>query len=109
MLFAFSEEGETECLGIISGNVRLFSSEKVKRIPHMGWNQAGESKKSEEYYFVHSYYCDPKFQEDIWMTTEYDNFSFCSAIRKKNIWGVQFHPEKSGKIGSDFLHSFLSL
>lgn len=109
MLFDFSEEGETECLGIIPGNVRLFPSDTLERIPHMGWNQAEEMSNSEEYYFVHSYYCDPKFQEDIWMTTECDDFSFCSAVKKKNVWGVQFHPEKSGNRGQKFLQDFFSL
>lgn len=113
LLFDFSEEGETECLGIIPGKVRKFDAAKVGIVPHMGWNEVdfqssgNTDKLNSDFYFVHSYFCDPKNFDDILATTEYSGFRFCSGVRRDNFLGVQFHPEKSGKAGEEFLKWFL--
>lgn len=113
LLFDFSEEGNTQCLGILPGTVRRFDEKKVKIVPHIGWNTVSfvsgfpHLPQNEDFYFVHSYFCEPKEQEGILATTTYHGETFCSAIQKGNITGVQFHPEKSGKAGEEFLKSLL--
>ncbi|QQS59756.1 imidazole glycerol phosphate synthase subunit HisH [Candidatus Peregrinibacteria bacterium] len=114
LLFDFSEEGVTECLGILQGTVRQFDDRKVGIIPHTGWNTVSflsdtttEAEKDEDFYFVHSYYCDPKEKENIFATTNYNGHIFCSSVQKGNILGVQFHPEKSGKAGEALLKKIL--
>ena len=76
-------------------------------MPHVGWNTAKVLnnkhkfiKNHDIYYFVHSFYVLPKNKKIIYSTTKIDNFSFCSSIIKNNIFGCQFHPEKSGKQGT---------
>ena len=116
-----SRENETECLGLIKGNVELFPqplfSEKKDRlkIPHMGWNSVNLRKKhpmlegiidqADEFYFVHSYYPLPASDEYIFGTTCY-GMEFASVIGHKNLIAVQFHPEKSGKAGLRLLENF---
>ena len=110
-----SEFGNTKGLGILKGSVEQFDKKKVKSIPHVGWNKTKEKKnlnyvKSNEfYYFVHSFYAKPKNTNIVYTTTTADNFIFCSSIINKNIFGCQFHPEKSGKQGLNFLKKFLKL
>ncbi|HSW48085.1 MAG TPA: imidazole glycerol phosphate synthase subunit HisH [Candidatus Saccharimonadales bacterium] len=112
LLFEKSEEGNTECLGLIKGKVRKF---KIRlKIPQIGWNQVENSEKSkllkdiknkDYFYFVNSYYCDPDNKKYIVGTTQYEN-EFCSVIEYKNIFGTQFHPEKSGESGLKLLKNF---
>ncbi len=117
MLFDFSEEGDTKCLGIISGSVKKFDQNLVHIVPHMGWNEITHTEnplfentpQKTDFYFVHSYYCDPFDSSKTIASTVYENFSFCSAIQQKNIWGVQFHPEKSGKEGLSILRHFVEM
>ncbi|OVE79791.1 imidazole glycerol phosphate synthase subunit HisH, partial [bacterium I07] len=99
-------------LNLIPGTVRRF--EGVMKIPHMGWNdldcQSGEplfyNMSSRPFtYFVHSYYCIPDSSDDIIATSRY-GIDFCAAVRKNNIWGVQFHPEKSHQDGLQMLLNF---
>ena len=115
ILFTESEEhGFHKGLDVIRGKVKKFSS-SVK-IPHMGWNQIRiQGKKSKifagiqdgsYFYFVHSYYVVPEDKGIVVATTEYGG-EFVSAINKKNIWGVQFHPEKSETLGLKILENFL--
>lgn len=110
LLFEFSEEGETEGIGIFAGKVRHFDPNQVSCIPHMGWNSVtfcSSEKEKEDFYFVHSYFCEPQNPEEIWGETIYEEQKFCSAVRRDNFHGVQFHPEKSGKGGERFLREFL--
>jgi len=115
-----SEEDNAECLGIIPGEVKRFpedlrdqNGQKLK-VPHMGWNRVFQKKKhpifegispEHEFYFVHSYYPCPYRKEDIIGETEY-GIVFCSVVGKENIYGVQFHPEKSGRPGLRLLKNF---
>jgi len=116
LLFEHTTERATDCLGIIPGtNVRFNSEQSPLKVPHMGWNQVqqiGENllfsgiKSGENFYFVHSYYA-PMVPVTIGMT-DYD-VQFTSAIQQKNYYGVQFHPEKSGKTGLQLLKNFIEL
>ena len=109
-------------LGIIKGEVKKFTGKELI-VPHMGWNQIvfdKESKQSKDrelfkgikdgsfFYFAHSYYCKPKNSEIILVTTAYGN-SFASALHKENVWAVQFHPEKSQKLGLKVFNNFLKI
>ena len=114
-----SEEGNTEGLGWLDANVRKMQVDDTLRfkIPHTGWNKITQSKKSRlmkgipessEFYFVHSYHLMPNETSNILNETEYC-FKFTSAIEKNNIFGVQYHPEKSHDIGEVLLKNFISL
>ena len=114
-----SEEGNTEGLGWLNANVRKMKvNDTLKfKIPHMGWNKIIKSKesalmkgipKSTEFYFVHSYYFQSNETSDILNETEY-SFKFTSAVEKDNIFGVQYHPEKSHDVGDVLLNNFISL
>jgi len=121
LLFTKSyEEGEYKGLDIIKGTVKKFKPKRNKRliIPQMCWNKINKSKnpyakqmykniKNKTYfYFVHSYYCVPRDKNLIATTTNYD-IDFCSSIATKNIWGSQFHPEKSSTNGLVILKNFV--
>lgn len=100
LLFDFSEEGQTECLGIIPGSVRSLPSTVIK--PHMGWNRL---HTGEFVYFVHGFVCVPEDPRVTTMTVQYGE-EFCAAVRLKNFFGLQWHPEKSGAPGDRFLCAF---
>jgi glutamine amidotransferase len=111
LLLKYSEEGNTDCLGLIEGNVKKFNTNL--KVPQIGWNQV-ETKNSillkgiennSYFYFVNSYYCGPKDENVIKGVTEYD-LKFCSVLEKDNLYGVQFHPEKSGDVGLKLLKNF---
>lgn len=107
-----SEEGNTIGLGIFDVDIIKFSN-KVK-VPQMGWNNIYNLKtelfngisENEYMYLVHSFYA-PKCEETIAVT--YYEKEYSSALQKNNFYGVQFHPEKSGKIGEQILSNFLNL
>lgn len=103
LLFDSSEEGDTECLGIIAGNVRLLPPGVVK--PHMGWNLLNTGDYA---YFVHSYVCMPAEPRVITQTSQYGS-AICAGVRRENFFGLQWHPEKSGAAGDRFLLSFATL
>jgi len=116
VLFSFSEEGNVNCLDIIKGDVIKFTGEL--KIPQIGWNkvqvksQKAKVKRLFEnvpdnsfFYFINSYYCRPADKKIIIAESEYGQ-KFCSIFLKDNIVGVQFHPEKSGKIGLILLKNF---
>jgi glutamine amidotransferase len=112
LLFEESAERRTRCLGILSGNIVQFDSNSLK-VPHMGWNQVHLRNDSplfaglqdyEYFYFVHSYYA-PLLSETIGVT-DY-GVTFSSAVQKENFYGVQFHPEKSGRAGLQLLKNFV--
>ena len=112
------EEIETKGLGWISGKVSKIDNHKGKyKLPHIGWNQINILKESKIFkdiknnshmYFVHSYEFVPEDKEVISATTEYSSNIVCS-IEKENIFGTQFHPEKSDKIGLKIIYNFINL
>jgi glutamine amidotransferase len=112
------EEIETKGLGWISGKVSKIDNHNGKyKLPHIGWNQINILKESKIFkdiknnshmYFVHSYEFVPEDKEVISATTEYSSNIVCS-IEKENIFGTQFHPEKSDKIGLKIINNFISL
>ncbi len=113
LLFSKSEEGNVNCLNIIKGTVEKFSS-KLK-VPQIGWNsvlQKTENKlfknipNNSSFYFVNSYYCKPKDKSFIIGETEY-GINFCSVFANKNIIATQYHPEKSGKVGQQFIKNWI--
>lgn len=114
-----SEEGGVNGLGWIEGNVVKFNVKDILKykIPHIGWNQIEISKKSalmkdipelSEFYFVHAYHFTNNVQNEILNTTTFE-YTFTSAIEKENIFGVQYHPEKSHDIGELLLKNFINL
>ena len=114
-LFKNSEEGKLDGLDLVNGHVLKFNSKGQKfKIPHMGWNTVNFAKDSKfssklaqnRFYFVHSYFAKCNDSNDILGTTNY-SLDFVSSVKKKNIFGVQFHPEKSHYFGKQFLKTFL--
>jgi len=120
VLFDYSEENDTKCLGILPGKVPLFPDElrdengEWLKIPHMGWNEVVFTREhpvfmnvppGSEFYFVHSYYPEPSDSECIAGRTHYGIF-FSSAVARRNLVAVQFHPEKSGPPGLQILRNF---
>ena len=111
MMASKSEEGVLPGLNWIEGNVLKLDKKII--LPHMGWNQAKPIKKSNlfdnldnsEFYFLHSYYFKTQHENHILSTTKYGNV-FTSAINKNNIFGTQFHPEKSHQNGIKILENF---
>jgi len=112
------EETETKGLGWISGKVSKINNQNGKyKLPHIGWNQINILKESKilkdiennsHMYFVHSYEFIPKDKDVITATTDYSADIVCS-IEKENIFGTQFHPEKSDKIGLKIIDNFINL
>jgi glutamine amidotransferase len=109
-----SEEGVEKGLGWIDAYTKKFDlKNKNFSIPHMGWNQINPKNKNNffnnlsenRFYFVHSYHVVCNNPKNILATTDY-NYTFTSAIYKENIFGVQFHPEKSHKFGLKLLNNF---
>lgn len=114
-----SEEGNTEGLGWFDAEVVKFKiNDTLKyKVPHTGWNQIKIEKNSSlltgindlsEMYFVHSYHYIANNNEDILNSTDYE-YNFTSAVEKDNIFGVQYHPEKSHDIGLQLLKNFVEL
>jgi len=101
ILFEYSEEGDVDCLGWLEGRVKKFDF-ALTRVPQMGWNKVWD----DHYYFVNSYYAVPKNASDIWGTADY-GIKFCASVKRGNIWGTQFHAEKSGAAGLALLKEFL--
>lgn len=122
ILFDSSEEEDTPCLGLMGGRVRAFDDSRVK-VPHIGWNQVQRGRSLPEpagavglldgipdgsyFYFVHSYYA-PSGSDETVAVTGYAG-SFASVVSRKNFWGVQFHPERSGEPGFQVLKNFLAV
>ena len=112
------EETETKGLGWISGKVSKIDNQNGKyKLPHIGWNQIKITKDSKIYkniennshmYFVHSYEFIPEDKDVISSTTDYSSEIVCS-IEKENIFGTQFHPEKSDKLGLKIIDNFITL
>ena len=112
------EETETKGLGWISGVVSKIDNQDGKfKLPHIGWNQINIVKDSQIFkgiennshmYFVHSYEFVPKYKSVISATTDYSSNIVCS-VEKENIFGTQFHPEKSDKTGLKIIDNFINL
>lgn len=115
-----SEEGKLPGLGWINGTVKKFNSSGLDskiQLPHMGWNTIHSNKsnpllinlnRDSRFYFLHSYYFRCDSQHDTIASTEY-SIRFASAINNKNIYGVQFHPEKSHQWGIQLLKNFANI
>jgi glutamine amidotransferase len=120
MLFEHSAEGDVNGLGILHGKVLRFAADmhdaegnKLK-VPHMGWNQVHHGQhplwegieQDERFYFVHSYYVQPKEASLIQATSRYPQ-DFVCAVARDNLFAVQFHPEKSHTAGLKLLQNFM--
>ena len=108
-----SDENNTICLGIFDETVRKFTPERELKVPHIGWNSLlnvsgwlSQELENQFVYFVHSYFV-PVNQHTV-AQTEYGS-SFSAAMKKNNFYAVQFHPEKSAKMGERVLQSFLNV
>ncbi len=108
ILFDHSEEDNTECLGVIKGNVKKFKSDNVIKVPQMGWNKviADKSSLNGYYYFANSYYTD---NDSYSIGHSYYGKKINSIVKKNNFLGCQFHPEKSSDIGEKFLKNFINI
>ncbi len=114
VLCRYSEEGNTQCIGLFDTDVLEFKPEAELKIPHMGWNRINNLssklfKNIDEgtyVYFVHSY--RPQICRDTIATTDYGGLFSC-ALKYENFYGTQFHPEKSGDAGEAILKNFLAL
>ncbi len=111
-----SEEGKELGFGWINADTVKFNNTS-KKVPHMGWNSIKIQKKSplfdqvdkeRRFYFVHSYYVKCKESENLLATTEYGK-DFASMIHKENIFGAQFHPEKSHAFGMEIINNFAKI
>ncbi len=118
MLFDVGEEmGEHAGLGILGGRVIRFPQFADLKVPHMGWNQLNFRRDSEllqglgeenYVYFVHSYYCAPTDCDKVVASVDY-GVEFAAFVQQGNMFGVQFHPEKSQKTGLQILANFLRI
>lgn len=119
IIFESSEEDSAHCLGLIPGTARRFPAGltyggQPLKVPHMGWNQVKFCRphpifdnipSGGEYYFVHSYFPAPADDEWVAGRTDY-GIDFCSVVARENIVAVQFHAEKSGRLGLKLLDNF---
>lgn len=115
LLFESSEEGDVQCLGLLPGRVQRFADRAGLPVPHMGWNQLTLSQRSPLFddiengdyvYFVHSY-AAPLGPHSI-ASADY-GAPFTAVVQRSNVYGAQFHPERSARIGSLLLRNFLRL
>lgn len=117
-LFEYSDEmGNHEGFGLLPGRVTRFPDRPGLKVPHMGWNALSvtrssplldEIKAGQYAYFVHSYYCEPANADDVLITADYGT-QFCAGVAHENLYGVQFHPEKSQQTGLRLLTNFLAM
>jgi glutamine amidotransferase len=115
-LFESGDElGIHEGLGILPGTVTRFPHDLGLKVPHMGWNQLQPQRPSpllnginaqSSAYFVHSYYCVPANADDVIATVDY-GIAFSAVVQRDNVFGVQFHPEKSQRTGLQILSNFV--
>lgn len=116
LMCSFSEEGDTECLGIFSPSVRRFPDVPGVKIPHTGWDTITDLggplfrnvPEGSFVYYVHSF-CPDVDAGQTAAVTEYSGVRFSAALQKDNFFGTQFHPEKSGPTGAEILRNFIEL
>lgn len=117
LLTSGSDEGQCEGLNWIPGRAHLFETRLGLKVPHMGWNVTIPTQKNmltealgneSRFYFVHSYFVQVENPNHCLLKTNY-GLEFASSINKNNIYGVQFHPEKSHKFGMTLLRNFADL
>lgn len=120
MQLLFDGSDETKGVGglsVLPGRIKSIPSDGIHKIPHMGWNSldlSGETRlfqgidEGSYVYFVHSYYLEADNISDVAATTEYITHIH-AAVERKNIYGCQFHPEKSGEVGLNILRNFAAL
>lgn len=117
LLLDESEEGTSQGLGFVPGFVKKFRFDSCRlRIPHMGWADVHVSKSNpllsgdemQRFYFVHSYHAVP-IDRNITIATSTYGYEFCAGFQKDNVYGVQFHPEKSHRFGKSLMKRFLEL
>ena len=119
LLCRCSEEGDSPGLGLVAARVRSLDCEARKnyKIPHMGWNTLAvvksnslitDDSSTHRYYFVHSYYVEPDSNDLCIAQTDYGS-KFCAAFQSNQIFGVQFHPEKSHRFGMSLMKNFVDL
>ncbi len=115
LLFTHSAEGDTPCLGVLDGTVERLRSQPGRPVPHMGWNTLEVREPdpllegiaaADHVYFVHSFAVPPG--PSTLAATDYGG-PLSAVVRRKNFYGVQFHPERSGKTGAHILRNFLAL
>ena len=116
VLFELGEEmGEHTGLGLLAGKVVRFDDSLLMKIPHTGWNQVRVKKEAVLFdqikdgayvYFNHSYYCQAQDYSDVIAEVDY-GIRYACAVRRENIFGVQFHPEKSQTVGLQILKNFV--
>ncbi len=113
LLLDATDEGDAECLGLVSGRVRRLPD--GLKVPHIGWNTVRFQREhplwegieqDSHFYFVHSYYADPVERDDVAGLTEY-GVPFCSIYARDNVVATQFHPEKSGDNGLRIYGNFV--
>lgn len=110
------ENGGADALGIFEGEVKRFPDVEGLKVPHMGWNQVHQAdpghpmwkdiEQNARFYFVHSFYVEPKDPSIVAATCDY-GLEFCTAIHKENLFATQFHPEKSHTAGLQLLKNFV--
>ena len=102
------EYGEYPGLGLISGEVTKIDI-PGERVPFIGWKEVAFLGSSNHYYFVHSYQAIPRDEENLWATYSLGASKITAAIKKDNVMGVQFHPEKSAEDGLNFIKYFIDI
>ncbi len=109
VLFEHQQEGDTQGFGFLKGSVREI--EGAQKLPHIGWNKIESQSDDDDidggyFYFVHSFAVQPDDPDDIAATATYGE-EFPVVVKHDNVWGTQFHPEKSGPAGLEFLASWI--
>lgn len=124
MLLEESEEfGDTKGIGLVKGKVIKLPIEKSNKVklPHISWNEIqtkdiewkntilNDVEVNSDMYFVHTFVAKPDNEDEILSTTDYFNVEFCSSLKKGNVYGCQFHPEKSAKHGLSIIKNYINI
>ncbi len=116
LLLASSDEGKTRGLGLVPGSVKRLPPDPAIRLPHMGWNFTHVERKTTvtealppgpRFYFAHAYFADIEERQAVTLSVHH-GITFCAAFEVGNVFGAQFHPEKSHRYGLQFMRGFLA-